>query len=397
MVRRQFTNRERLRLVALSRERQAQGESLKSICRDLGIQPKQIRDWRAREQRIAAASSKNKSISRGRPSSIAAIEEPLLQWLVDMREIGFPLSIKEMMVRAELLMPQQLAGKSELAKYQIVRRLLIANEITIRVGTHVSQEVPQNVRERSQDFLVAIRPVVAALPKRLVINMDQTPVYFSMAPNRTLELSGTRTVTILASSQHSTRATISVAVTAAGGLLTPMLTFKGKRDGRIATRELPHNPETGRLVLNCQDNAWIDEYTMLQWVNNVLRPYVHEVAPLNVHPRQAPVLLLDAFNVHSCESVLAAIRDLGVRVYRIPKGCTGLVQPVDVGIGRPLKSRIRRAWYNFMLEQGLDVDVFPSPSRDELSRWVADSLYDLDEELIKNAWKKTDASYFPDE
>ena len=50
-----------------------------------------------------------------------------------------------------------------------------------------------------------------------------------------------------------------------------------------------------------------------------------------------------------------------------------------------------------MIEQGLEGDVCPSPSREELSRWVADSLYGLDEELIKNSWKKTDANYFPDE
>ena len=102
-------------------------------------------------------------------------------------------------------------------------------------------------------------------------------------------------------------------------------------------------------------------------------------------PRQSPVLLLDRFKVHNCAGVLAAIRDLGVRV------------PVDVGIGKPLKSRLRNAWYDFMIEQGLEGDVCPSPSREELSRWVADSLYGLDEELIKNSWKKTDANYFPDE
>ena len=59
-------------------------------------------------------------------------------------------------------------------------------------------------------------------------------------------------------------------------------------------------------------------------------------------PRQSPVLLLDRFKVHNCAGVLAAIRDLGVRV------------PVDVGIGKPLKSRLRNAWYDFMIEQGLE-------------------------------------------
>ncbi len=38
-------------------------------------------------------------------------------------------------------------------------------------------------------------------------------------------------------------ATFSVTIAAAGGLLKPMLTFKGTKDRRIATRELSLNPE----------------------------------------------------------------------------------------------------------------------------------------------------------
>ena len=397
MPRKQFSNRERLRLIAVSRERQAQGESLKSICHDLGLQPKQIRDWRAREHRIATAIGKNKSISQGRPSTIEAIEEPLLQWFLDMREIGMPISIHQVMLKAETLMPEAFANKNENSKYQIVRRLLIANEITIRVGTHVSQELSQNVIERALAFMHTIRPILAALPKSMVINMDQTAVFFSMHPNRTLQLSGSRAVSILSSMQNTSRATLSVSITADGRLLTPMLTFKGTREGRIATRELPQNPYQHQLFLNCQEKAWVDEITMLDWVQNVLQPYVFAVSPPNIHPRQAPVLLLDSFKVHHCRNVVQAIHDLGVRLYHIPKGCTGLVQPFDVGIGRPLKCRIRRAWYDFMIARGLDRDSFAPPDREELSRWVVDSLYSLDVETIQNAWRKTGYSYFPEE
>ncbi len=197
MPRKQFTSRDRLRLVAVSYKRQAQGESLKSICRNLGLQPKQICDWRAREQQIVAASGKNKSIARGRRSSIEATEKPLLQWFFDTSEIGMLISINTIALKAEMLLPEEFTGKSELAKYQTVRRLLVANKITIKVGTHVSQERCQYVRERAKDFLQTICHSVAALPKHLIINMEQTPVYFSMQPNRTLELLGSRTVTIL--------------------------------------------------------------------------------------------------------------------------------------------------------------------------------------------------------
>ena len=356
MARKQFTNKERLRLVALSRERLAQGESLRSICRDLGIQPKQIRFWMANEQKISQAKGRNKSVHRGAPSSIGAIADPLLDWFTIRRDFGHPVTVRSVVLKAEkLLPPEQFAEQRTWdAKYHCVRRLLRAHLITIRVGTHVSQELPQDALERAQNFLAEIRPIVATLPKHFVINMDQTPVYYSMHPARTLEFSGRRTVTIRTSSQRSTRATISVSVLASGGMLTPMLTFKGSKNGRIATRELPRNPEQDHMLLNCQSKAWVDKAIMLQWVDQVLKPYVFRISPPDIHPRLSPLLLLDSFSVHTCPEVKEAIQNLGVRLKHIPRGCTGLVQPVDVGIGKPLKDRIHNKWDDFIVVKVCD-------------------------------------------
>ncbi len=152
MPRKQFTNQERLRLVALSRQRQEKGESLKSICRDLGLQPKQIRDWRAKEDRIAAADSSNKSIAQGRTSSIIAIEEPLIEWYLDMRELGIPISIKTLVKKAESFLPDDFAKKSELAKYQTIRRLLNANEISMPLDlrTRVAKKLLEKERQKTK-------------------------------------------------------------------------------------------------------------------------------------------------------------------------------------------------------------------------------------------------------
>ena len=65
MAKKHLTNAEKLGLIALSRERQAQGESLSIICRDFGIQPKQIRYWRKYERLIADADGDKKTIYRG--------------------------------------------------------------------------------------------------------------------------------------------------------------------------------------------------------------------------------------------------------------------------------------------------------------------------------------------
>jgi hypothetical protein len=70
----------------------------------------------------------------------------------------------------------------------------------------------------------------------------------------------------------------------------------------------------------------MDERVMLRWVEDVLAPYV-ALAP----PGIIPVILLDSFRCHIMASAVNVIQDLGCKVVHIPGGCTGLVQPLDVG------------------------------------------------------------------
>lgn len=79
-----------------------------------------------------------------------------------------------------------------------------------------------------------IRPLLQSIPGQqrdmeFIINMDQTPVFFSMHPKRTLEKkgTGTRTINIRTSSSSTKRATVFVTLTASGQVLTPLVVFKG--------------------------------------------------------------------------------------------------------------------------------------------------------------------------
>ena len=63
--------------------------------------------------------------------------------------------------------------------------------------------------------------------------MDQTPIFFSMAPNTTLNHVGDRSVNVCSSSGSIMHVTVALTVTAAGGLLPPMFVFKAKPGGRV--------------------------------------------------------------------------------------------------------------------------------------------------------------------
>lgn len=131
----------------------------------------------------------------------------------------------------------------------------------------------------------------------------------------------------------------------------------------------------------------MDERCMLLWVEKVLKPYV-ELAPRGI----VPILFLDSYRCHMMTSVVEVIQDLGVEVEHIPGGCTGLVQPVDVGINKPLKGHIRESWEDWMLEDYVEKGSIASPSREQIIEWINKATTELfgserGFQIVRNAWR----------
>ena len=63
--------------------------------------------------------------------------------------------------------------------------------------------------------------------------MDQTPIFFSVVPNTTLNRVGDRSVNVHSSSSSTMHVTVALTVTAPGGLLPPMFVFKAKPGGHV--------------------------------------------------------------------------------------------------------------------------------------------------------------------
>ncbi len=114
--------------------------------------------------------------------------------------------------------------------------------------------------------------------------------------------------------------------------------------------------------------AWFDENTMLDWVDKVLKPYV-ATAPGGI----IPILFLDSFKVHLLGSIADAIQGLGVELEIIPPDCTGLMQPIDVGINKPFKANMRKIYTEWLLGQDAD-SAISSTSCLNVSAWIVEAV-----------------------
>ena len=129
---------------------------------------------------------------------------------------------------------------------------------------------------------------------------------------------------------------------------------------------------------------------MLEWVDDVLAPHV-ATAP----PGIVPILFLDSFKVHMMGSVVAKIQALGVEVDFIPPGCTGLVQPVDVGYNKAFKAKVRGHFNNWLMTQDPDAPIAKTTHR-HIVEWVLVAENKISAQTIRNAWRKTGFAYFSD-
>jgi hypothetical protein len=307
-----------------------------------------------------------------------------------MRHIGVGISYRHLQIKAARV-DENFRAKSPTQQYQLIRTLCRQNQLVQRRKTHVAQDNPQVAIDRALEWFQETRPLlsVANVDKKYVINMDQTPVPFSLASNTTLNLRGEGTVTVRATGNKKSRCTVSLIICADGTKLKPMVIFKGARNGRIATRELPQSKFRDNLVLSCQSNAWQDKENMNDWVDGVLVPHLQQKAA------GTPVFLfLDQFSAHDSAPFRARMEAIGVQLRLIPGGCTWLCQPIDVGIGKPFKDRLRENWWDWMIGPSEFDAIIGNASRDEIQQWITEVWDAMPEDIIRNSWLKTDFSWF---
>jgi hypothetical protein len=159
-------------------------------------------------------------------------------------------------------------------------------------------------------------------------------------------------------------------------------------DGTITCREVPTLPRGSIYRLN--KKAWFNEQIMIDWIEHVLAPYV-ATAP----PRIISILCLDQFGVHKMRRIINAIQALSVQVEFNPAGCTGLVQPVNVGFNKAFKCKMRNKFLKWMMAQDPNLPI-PGSTRHNVTQWIIYAQKNISAETIRNAWRKTGFSYYPE-
>lgn len=168
--------------------------------------------------------------------------------------------------------------KSVKTNQQLIYRILARNGFFFRMKIHVGQILSKDCFLKASLFINEVwdKRLECGYFDSVIANMDETPLVFNMIPNKTVAKKGTKSIIIKTFEQEKCRISVLLTITADGGKLPPYIIFKSKRDGKIENdlkKDL--NVINKKCFIGCNENDWATEDIMIDWFNNIWKPYLY--------------------------------------------------------------------------------------------------------------------------
>ena len=123
-------------------------------------------------------------------------EEQLVAWVLEQRDLHLADSIQHIIDQARLII--QPSTPSFQGTRGWVQKFMRRNNLSLRAKTSIAQMLPAALEEKMAIFIRSVRDVRKELkyPNSMIVNMDETPVYFDMTTNKTINQKGAKTVSV---------------------------------------------------------------------------------------------------------------------------------------------------------------------------------------------------------
>ena len=168
-------------------------------------------------------------------------------------------------------------------------------------------------------------------------NADQTPVYFDMPSNVTVNMKGAKSVLVKSTGNEKSCITVMLTVTADGQKLTPYVILKRKT--------MPKETLPPGIIFRVQEKGWMNEDLVVDWLKVVWgnRP--------GALTKKRGMLVLEAFRGHLTAKVKRLVATLHTDLVIIPGGMTSQLQVLDVSVNKPFKDHMRKEYNDWLPHQ----------------------------------------------
>ena len=234
-----------------------------------------------------------------------------------------------------------------------------------RCGTQAGRKVPTDAMDQMKNhaFRLAVDIRDHSIPASCCANSDQTGFTYNKPGTSTYDPIGTNQVTIIGK-EDKRSFTIMVGVSMSREVLPFQIMYAGMTAGSLPEVNDPKsafkaaNDEAKRLRFRFEStkvpgNHWSNINTMKSYVRNVLSVYFNEKRTLLKRKNQVCLWTIDCWSVHRSQEFHDWMRDNypWILIRYVPGGCTGLIQPCDVGIQRILKHAMKKTVLSHIVKE----------------------------------------------
>jgi hypothetical protein len=277
---------------------------------------------------------------------------------------------------------------------------------SLRRATKAAQKVPADYERILMEAFLREAYVVRnhAVPAALRVNTDQTNIIYQQGTTSTWEKRGAKQVATIG--QEEKRAfTLVPSISASGELLLMQLIYFGKTDASCPSKTSAHYRVAMELRFGIEPSKsstyWSTIETMKKLVIEIISPYFElKKKELGLSQNQHAIWKVDCWSVHRSREFIDWMEGKYplIIVIFIPGGCTGLWQPLDVGVQRVMKQSIKRSAHRDVVDEFLAyladgkppnellLDTRLPTLRNRSLGWVVEAYHDINNPiLIKKA------------
>jgi hypothetical protein len=348
--------------------------------REYNIDEATIRQWRQQRDRIFTSNSSRKTFRGPKTGANVEVEERVVNFIKEKRAQALPVTRR--MLQSKALEAAADLGISDFkASHGWCTRFMKRHGFSLRRRTSVCQKLPSHYEEKLmayQKYIINLRQKMHYTLEHMG-NADETPVYFDMPRNETIDTVGSKEVKLITTGYEKQRITVMLAITADGNKLPPFLILKRKN--------VPKN-ETfpSGVIVRAQEKGWMTQELMLEWIKLVWnrRPGFSRNPP--------NMLVLDAFKGHLTDSVKKMLKESSCDLAVIPGGLTSQLQPLDVSLNKPFKAYLRDEYDAWLSTENLPLTKtgkFKKAPPSTIAKWVASAWAKIDVTIVQKSFKKT--------
>ena len=175
--------------------------------------------------------------------------------------------------------------------HRFMRRI----KLVMRQKTKIAQKLPDDLDDKVVDFHIYVINLRKKHGYELSqINMDETPMFFDMLGNSTVNKSGERTVFVKTTGHEKQHFTVVLACCADGSKLKTMVIIKRKT--------MPKVKFPSGVFVHVHPKGWMYEQGTRLWIDNI---YTQRQGGLL---RKKSLLVWDMFRAHLVDPVNSALK-----------------------------------------------------------------------------------------